>query len=813
MFRAKPVRNKLSPCRFRPTFPARQIHKHFVKFWSIRALQDFAKLQVSKMTATANGLDAGKKQQKRKREETAEDPGDTGDLGDAAQSKTSKRERRAAKKLKKLEEDDGHSKIPNGLPDIANGTKGPDSKPNDLVSSEPSKKERRAARKLKKLEEADGHGKDTDGLADKNNGINESALKSSVLVSSKHSKKEKRKATRSRQSADQDELPAKVTPAIEGPDLETGDIAASKSTKKERRKERKATKLENEKRPIEENVEESDHSITLATKDENIKSEDNAPESTIIKEDVEKTKKSKNKSVNGQKRQEYGEKSRSKAAKEEGTAEKPKKNGSKGADKSTIGNGEVKSEEPAAILSSKATYQEAPSLTALPQSEVDAFLTSNFITIKDPSASTPLRPIINFSHLPKTATPSGKPFAAFQSPTPIQSAAWPFLLSGRDVIGVAETGSGKTLAFGVPCIRFIATSAAVPKGSSPAKAVIVSPTRELAVQIHTQIETLATPASLSTVCVYGGVPKDQQRAALKTAHIVVATPGRLNDLIEEGAADLSNVTYCVLDEADRMLDKGFEAEIRKIISTTSKNGRQTLMFTATWPPSVRDLAATFMTQPVHISIGEDNPTGELRANTKIKQIVEVIDPYGKEQRLLQILKQHQGPANKKDRILVFCLYKKEASRIEGFLRQRGLKVAGIHGDMGQSARQISLDNFKSGSCPLLVATDVAARGLDIPAVKVVFNVTFPLTVEDYVHRIGRTGRAGAEGLAITLFTDHDKARAGELINVLRAANQEIPADLLKFGTTVKKKGHEAYGAFYKDTGGEMKKSTKIKFED
>ena len=469
-----------------------------------------------------------------------------------------------------------------------------------------------------------------------------------------------------------------------------------------------------------------------------------------------------------------------------------------------------KKEKSQAFATSSLNYTEDPALSALSQSEIDDFLATNYISIKDPASPTTLRPITKFSYLP-----SGDPsaFTAFKAPTPIQSAAWPFLLSGRDVIGVAETGSGKTLAFGVPCIRSITNSPAYRK-SAPARAVIVSPTRELAAQIHSQIEQLAKPASLSTVCVYGGVPKDAQRAALKTAHIVVATPGRLNDLINEGAADLSNVNYLVLDEADRMLDKGFEEEIRKIISTTTQEGRQTLMFTATWPPSVRDLAATFMTQPVHISIGADNPTGELRANTKIKQLVEVVDPRGKEQRLLQILRQHQGPKNKNDRILVFCLYKKEAARVEGFLRQRGLRVAGIHGDMNQTARSASLDSFKSGQCPLLVATDVAARGLDIPAVKVVVNVTFPLTVGDYVHRIGRTGRAGAEGLAITLFTEHDKAQSGALINVLKAAGQEVPEELMKFGTTVKKKGHEAYGAFYKDVGaGEKKEATKIKFDD
>lgn len=457
-------------------------------------------------------------------------------------------------------------------------------------------------------------------------------------------------------------------------------------------------------------------------------------------------------------------------------------------------------------------YVEDQVLTALPQSEIDDFLSTNFVTISDPTSSTNLRPITQFSHLPSHHTTSPSPFTAFKNPTPIQSAAWPFLLSGRDVIGVAETGSGKTLAFGVPCIRSI-TSSSRTRGS-PARAVIVSPTRELAAQIHAQMETLASPAHLSTVCVYGGVPKDPQRLALKTAHIVVATPGRLNDLINEGSADLSNVNYVVLDEADRMLDKGFEEEIRKIIATTPTKGRQTLMFTATWPPSVRDLASTFMKAPVHISIGADNPTGELRANTKITQLVEVVDPRQKETRLLQLLKQHQGAgAKKNDRILVFCLYKKEAARIESFLSARGMKAAGIHGDMSQDKRTASLSAFKTGTCPLLVATDVAARGLDIPAVKAVINVTFPLTVEDYVHRIGRTGRAGADGLAITLFTEHDKAQSGALVNVLRAAGQEIPEELLRFGTTVKKKGHEAYGAFYKGPGvGGKKEGTKIKFD-
>lgn len=402
-------------------------------------------------------------------------------------------------------------------------------------------------------------------------------------------------------------------------------------------------------------------------------------------------------------------------------------------------------------------YVEDKALSALPQSEIDSYLTSHTVTIDDPQPSArKLRPIIKFSYLPVTDESQRAPFASFTAPTPIQAATWPSLLSGRDMIGVAETGSGKTLAFGVPCIRFI--SSLPRKQQRGVKAVIVSPTRELAVQIHDQLVQLADPAGLQVVCVYGGVAKEPQAKALRTAHIVVATPGRLNDLIGDGSADLSKAEYVVLDEADRMLDKGFEEAIRQIINCTPRK-RQTLMFTATWPPSVRELASTFMQSPVKITIG-DNVSGELRANTRIKQMVEVVDPRGKESRLLQLLKQYQSGKNKDDRILVFCLYKKEAVRVENFIRQKGFRVGGIHGDLSQEKRTASLAAFKDGKVPLLVATDVAARGLDIPAVKVVINVTFPLTAEDYVHRIGRTGRAGKEGLAITLFTEHDKALSG-----------------------------------------------------
>lgn len=455
---------------------------------------------------------------------------------------------------------------------------------------------------------------------------------------------------------------------------------------------------------------------------------------------------------------------------------------------------------------SDVSYQQSAELTALPQSEIDSFVAKHHLAVEDPQKQN-FRPMISFKYLDVEES-QRVPFANFTAPTPIQAACWPYLLSGRDVVGVAETGSGKTLAFGVPCVRYIASLGKKERGNI--KACIVSPTRELALQIQEQLEKIAKPAGLKATCVYGGVNKDEQRATLKGTSIVIATPGRLNDFVQEGSIDLSNVDFMVLDEADRMLDKGFEQEVRRIISATKPTGRQTLMFTATWPPSVRDLADTFMEKPVKVMIGE-NASGELRANTRIVQEVEVMDGREKQDRLIQVLKQYQSGKNKSDRILVFCLYKKEATRIEEFIRRRGFSVAGIHGDLSQQKRQESLEAFKKGHVPLLVATDVAARGLDIPAVKLVINVTFPLTAEDYVHRIGRTGRAGQDGKAITFFTDQEKGLAGALINVLKGANQPVPEELMKFGTTVKKKGHDAYGAFYKDTT-DMKAATKITFD-
>lgn len=386
---------------------------------------------------------------------------------------------------------------------------------------------------------------------------------------------------------------------------------------------------------------------------------------------------------------------------------------------------------------SSGSYQQTAALTAVPQSDIDTFLTTNHITITPP-ATTSQRPILKFTHLPSTPLLAKSPFGTFTNPTPIQAASWPFSLAGRDVIGIAETGSGKTYAFSLPCVEALAALPPKPvsrDGTARARAVIVSPTRELAMQTHSAIATLAQLVGLSAVCIYGGASKDEQRALLRRnggADIVVATPGRLKDFLQEGCVSLDQAVFCVLDEADRMLDKGFEEDIKLIIGGCApKEKRQTLMFTATWPSEVRGLAEGFMKDPVKVIISKDRAAGdtgavELQANSRIAQTVEVVDPRGKERRLLEILKDAQRGAARNDRILVFCLYKKETVRVEQFLTQRGIQVGAIHGDLRQEQRTRSLEAFKDGSVSVLLATDVAARGLDIPEVKLVVNLTVRL---------------------------------------------------------------------------------------
>lgn len=397
----------------------------------------------------------------------------------------------------------------------------------------------------------------------------------------------------------------------------------------------------------------------------------------------------------------------------------------------------------------------------------------------------------------------------FEHPTPIQAQSWPIVSAKRDIISIAETGSGKTLAFGLPALMHIAQSA--PLGKKPEErgpiVLVLAPTRELAMQTADVFDEANKAVAFKSACIYGGVDKHPQKKLIRHGvHIVVATPGRLLDLINEGSCSLARVTYLVLDEADRMLDLGFERDVRAILSHLPKV-RQTLLFSATWPDSVKALASEFLRDPVKVTIGSE----DLSASGNVKQIVEVCEYDARDKRLLQLLQQyHKARTN---RVLVFVLYKKEAARVERFLNNKGWSAVSIHGDKGQVERTEALSDFRSGKQPLLIATDVAARGLDIPNVEFVINYSFPLTIEDYVHRIGRTGRGGKKGVSHTLFTASDKSHAGELVNVLRESNQDVPEALLKFGCHTKKREHKLYGAHFKESGPEPKKATHIKFDD
>ncbi|GIL46598.1 hypothetical protein Vafri_3565 [Volvox africanus] len=465
----------------------------------------------------------------------------------------------------------------------------------------------------------------------------------------------------------------------------------------------------------------------------------------------------------------------------------------------------------------KSLYDEHPDVAALSADRVAKLRSEREITIDGfgpgddfvPGGPTDIKPLLKFEH---TGLPSAMLHATrnFSSPSPIQAQCWPIILEGRDLIGIAATGSGKTLAFGLPMLRHIAAQreGGVISGKGPF-AIVMAPTRELALQINQVLEEAGSQCSMRTVCVYGGVPKGPQVAALKSGvEILVGTPGRMEDLLNDGVLQLKQVTYGVLDEADRMLDLGFEPHIRAIMGLTRAD-RQTLMFSATWPTAVQKLAAAFLSHPVKVTIGSQ----DLAASHSITQRVEVIEPFARDNKLLELLQQYHGAKGRKNRVIIFVLYKKEAPRVEQLLSRKGWKAVAIHGDISQQQRTDAVEKFKSGVVPLLIATDVAARGLDIPDVEVVINYSFPLTTEDYVHRIGRTGRAGKTGIAHTFFCPGpDKPRAGELINVLREAGQDVPSELLKFGTAVKKKESKVYGAHFRDVDVHAK-ATKVTFDD
>lgn len=326
----------------------------------------------------------------------------------------------------------------------------------------------------------------------------------------------------------------------------------------------------------------------------------------------------------------------------------------------------------------------------------------------------------------------------YETATPIQEKAIPLVLKGRDIMAAAQTGTGKTAGFALPILQRLAKG--IPAPSNHVRALVLTPTRELAAQVANNVAAYGEYLPLRSMVVFGGVKINPQMMKLrKGADILVATPGRLLDLHNQKAVQFNCLEVLVLDEADRMLDMGFIHDIRKIITRLPKE-RQTLMFSATFSDDIRTLAKTLVKNPVEISV---NPP-----NTPVKSVKQWLCPVDKKQKsglLIQLIRKHKWR-----QVLVFSRTKHGADRLTRQLENAGIDAAAIHGNKSQGARTKALANFKNGSTRILVATDIAARGLDIEALPQVVNFDLPHVPEDYVHRIGRTGRAGALGQAVSL---------------------------------------------------------------
>jgi superfamily II DNA/RNA helicase len=332
--------------------------------------------------------------------------------------------------------------------------------------------------------------------------------------------------------------------------------------------------------------------------------------------------------------------------------------------------------------------------------------------------------------------------AGYTTPTPIQQQAIPVVASGRDVLGCAQTGTGKTAAFGLPMIDKLAAGRS--RARMP-RSLILEPTRELATQVEVSFETYGKYHRLTTALLIGGESfADQLKKLDRGVDVLIATPGRLLDLFERGKVLLSDVRILVIDEADRMLDMGFIPDVERIVGLLPKN-RQTLFFSATMPPEIRKLGDAFLDQPVEIAVAPPASPAEL-----VQQSLVVIEPHDKREALRRLIASEDVK-----NALIFCNRKRDVDILQRSLSRHGLDAAALHGDMSQPKRTETLDRFRNGEIRLLVASDVAARGLDIQGLSHVFNFDVPYHAEDYVHRIGRTGRAGNPGRSFTLAAPED----------------------------------------------------------
>ncbi|KAG9468095.1 hypothetical protein GDO78_013766 [Eleutherodactylus coqui] len=415
-------------------------------------------------------------------------------------------------------------------------------------------------------------------------------------------------------------------------------------------------------------------------------------------------------------------------------------------------------------------YQENPDVARRTPQESEQYRRSKEITVR--GHNTP-KPLLSFheANFPVSIMEVLKR-QNFTEPTPIQGQGWPVALSGLDMVGVAMTGSGKTLSYLLPGIVHINHQPFLQRGDGPIL-LVLAPTRELAQQVQQVAAEYGRACRLKSTCIYGGAPKGPQLRDLERGvEICIATPGRLIDFLEAGKTNLNRCTYLVLDEADRMLDMGFEPQIRKIVDQIRPD-RQTLMWSATWPKEVRQLAEDFLKDYVHINIG----ALELSANHNILQIVDVCNDGEKDDKLVRLMEEIMS--EKENKTIVFVETKRRCDDLTRRLRRDGWPAMGIHGDKSQQERDWVLNEFKHGKSPILIATDVASRGLDVEDVKFVINYDYPNSSEDYIHRIGRTARSTNTGTAYTFFTPNNVKQVNDLISVLREANQTINPKLLQ----------------------------------
>jgi ATP-dependent RNA helicase RhlE len=364
------------------------------------------------------------------------------------------------------------------------------------------------------------------------------------------------------------------------------------------------------------------------------------------------------------------------------------------------------------------------------------------------------------------------------TPTPIQVKAIPTILDGRDVVGLAQTGTGKTGAFSLPLLQRLAASSKGRPAPKTVRALILSPTRELAAQIHQSVRDYSKNLKLNSMVVFGGVSIRPQIAnAARGVDVMIATPGRLLDLIDQKAVSLHAVETLILDEADQMLDIGFLPAIRRIIGLVPGK-RQTLLFSATMPKEIRKLAADHLDRPVEIAV-----TPAATPVERIAQSVMHIGSRAKPAAVAHLAGEHHGK-----RVIIFTRTKHGADRVVKSLDQAGFAAAAIHGNKSQNNRVKALAAFKDGSCPLLVATDIAARGIDVPGVELVINYDLPNVPEVYVHRIGRTARAGASGLAVSLVSGEDRSL---LRDIERLIKRQLDVVAPPAGLPVAMEGEEA----------------------